>query len=50
MSITVLEATKLASFKNFRLITGHRGLDNIIETVGILDYDFTQRINSLKVE
>jgi len=44
MSITVLEATKLPSFRNFRLIAGHRGLDNSIETVGILDYEFITKI------
>ncbi|MDD2481278.1 MAG: PucR family transcriptional regulator ligand-binding domain-containing protein [Lutispora sp.] len=40
MSITVLEAIKLDIFKNFRLIAGHRGLENKIEKVGILDYEY----------
>lgn len=44
MAFTVLEATKLASFKNFKLVAGHRGLDHLIETVGILDYEFINKI------
>ena len=30
MTLTVLEATKLSSFENFKLIAGHRGLDREI--------------------
>lgn len=44
MSITVLEATKLETFKNFRLIAGHRGLDNIVDKVAILDWEFDTKI------
>ena len=44
MSITLLEAMKLDTFKNFRLIAGHRGLENKIERVGILDYEYDKRI------
>jgi hypothetical protein len=44
MSITVFEATKLDTFKNFRLIAGHRGLDNIVKKIGILDYEFITKI------
>ncbi|SKC73249.1 PucR family transcriptional regulator ligand-binding domain-containing protein [Maledivibacter halophilus] len=44
MSITVLEAMKLDTFKNFRLIAGHRGFENKIERVGILDYEYDKRI------
>lgn len=44
MSITVFEATKLDTFKNFKLIAGHRGLDNIVKKVGILDYEFITKI------
>lgn len=42
MSLTVLEATKLDAFENFRLVAGHRGLDRIIEKVGILDWEFAK--------
>jgi hypothetical protein len=40
MSITVFEAMKLDTFKKFKLVAGHRGLENRISTVGILDYEF----------
>lgn len=43
MSITVLEAMKLDILKNFKLIAGHRGLENKIEKVGILDYEFDKK-------
>lgn len=40
MAITILEATKLNTFKNFKLISGFDGLNNLIEKVGILDWEF----------
>ena len=40
MSITVLEAMKLDTFKKFKLVAGHRGLENRINVAGILDYEF----------
>lgn len=40
MSITVFEAMKLDTFKKFKLVAGHRGLENRINTAGILDYEF----------
>lgn len=45
MSITVLEAMKLDIFKNFRLIAGYRGLENKIEKVGILDYEYDKKFD-----
>lgn len=45
MSITVLEATKLSTFKNFKLIVGHSGLDRPVEKIGILDYEFISNIH-----
>lgn len=45
MSITVLEATKLSTFKNFKLIVGHSGLDRQVEKIGILDYEFISNIH-----
>lgn len=44
VSITVLEATKLNTFKNFKLIVGHSGLDRQVEKIGILDYEFISNI------
>lgn len=44
MSLTVLEATKLDTFNSFRLVAGHRGLDKIVEKVGILDWEFIKKI------
>ncbi|MHC1722942.1 MAG: PucR family transcriptional regulator [Aminipila sp.] len=44
MSFTVLEATKLDTFNSFRLVAGHRGLDKIVEKVGILDWEFIKKI------
>lgn len=40
MAITVIEATKLETFKNFRLISGISGLNREVEKVGILDWEF----------
>jgi len=42
MSLTVLEATKLGSFEHFKLVAGHRGLDRVIQKVGILDWEFAK--------
>jgi hypothetical protein len=43
MAITVIEATKLDTFKNFKLISGISGLNNPVEKVGILDWEFFSR-------
>ncbi len=40
MGITIYDATKLNTFRNFRLISGVSGLGNPIEKVGILDWEF----------
>lgn len=40
MSITVFEAMKLDTFKKFKLVAGHRGLENRVNVAGILDYEF----------
>ncbi|WP_291575780.1 PucR family transcriptional regulator [Clostridium sp. UBA4548] len=40
MAITIIEATKLETFKNFRLISGISGLNREVEKVGILDWEF----------
>lgn len=43
MALTVLEATKLDTFKTFRLVAGHRGLDNPVEKIGILDWEYINK-------
>ncbi|HAS73151.1 MAG TPA: PucR family transcriptional regulator [Clostridiales bacterium UBA8960] len=43
MAITIIEATKLKPFKKFRLMSGMSGLGNMIEKVGILDWEFFSR-------
>jgi hypothetical protein len=40
MGITIYDATKLNTFRKFRLISGVGGLGNPIEKVGILDWEF----------
>jgi hypothetical protein len=44
MAITVYEATKFKTFKNFKLISGFSGLDNLVEKVGILDWEFFSKM------
>lgn len=40
--ITVKDLLKLESMKDFKVIAGEKGLDNIIDYVEILDYEFTK--------
>lgn len=40
MSICISDAMKLESFKNFKLLSGKNGLHNVIEKIGILDYEY----------
>lgn len=44
MSINILDAMKLDTFKNFKLIAGHGGLENRVNSVGILDYEFLTEV------
>ena len=37
MEITILEAMKLPTFKDFDLVAGYRGLDREIQRASILD-------------
>ncbi len=46
MSITVLDAMKLNSLKNFNLVAGQCGLNRYIEKVGILDYEFVKELKN----
>jgi len=50
MSLTVLEATKLDAFEHFKLVAGHRGLDRVIQKVGILDWEFAKIIEGEPVD
>lgn len=40
--ITVKDLLKLESMKEFKVIAGEKGLDNVIDYVEILDYEFTK--------
>lgn len=44
MSITINEAMKLETFKEFKVIAGRTGLNNKIKKVGILDYEIKEMI------
>ena len=50
MALTVLDATKLNIFENFRLVAGHRGLDRIIQKVGILDWEYIEKTESGSID
>lgn len=50
MGLTVLELIKLDIFKNFRLVAGQRGLDKPVEKIGILDWEFTNKIEGRIVD
>ena len=43
MYLSVSEAMNLDTFKSFKLIAGHKGLNNKITKVGVLDFEFTQK-------
>ena len=43
MGITILETMKLDICKSFRLISGINGLENPVDKVGILDWEFFKR-------
>ncbi len=40
MALTVREVWQMDKFKSFRLVAGRNGLDNEIENIGILDYEY----------
>jgi hypothetical protein len=48
--LTVLEATKLGAFEHFKLVAGHRGLDRVIQKVGILDWEFAKILEGEPVD
>ena len=47
MSITVREVWELKEFQAFQLVAGEKGLDNRIDAVGILDYEYALQDLSL---
>ncbi|MCH4886384.1 hypothetical protein EZV73_02335 [Acidaminobacter sp. JC074] len=44
MSLSVLEATHIGELKKMELIAGKNGLDNTIETIGILDHEIVESV------
>ena len=49
MSITILEAMKLPTLKDFKLVAGYRGLDREIESVSILDYEYERSLSGKQI-
>ena len=45
MAITILEAMKLPTLKDFELIAGYRGLDREIQRASILDYEYEKSLS-----
>lgn len=45
MAITILEAMKLPTLKDFELVAGYRGLDREIEGASILDYEYERSLS-----
>ena len=45
MAITILEAMKLPTLKDFKLVAGYRGLDREIEGASILDYEYERSLS-----
>lgn len=50
MAITILEAMKLPTFKNFELIAGYRGLDREIQRGSILDYEYEKSLSGKPIQ
>ena len=46
MSITILEAMKLPTLKDFKLVAGYRGLDREIQRASILDYEYERSLSN----
>ena len=40
MALTVREIWQMEKFQSFRLVAGKKGLENEIENIGILDYEY----------
>ncbi|WP_455544476.1 PucR family transcriptional regulator [Intestinibacter sp.] len=44
MAITILEAMKLPTLKDFELVAGYRGLDRVIQRASIMDYEYEKSL------
>lgn len=49
MSITIADIMQMEPFANFKLIAGSNGIGRIIETINILDYEYTSEYNPSKL-
>ena len=45
MSLTIADMMQMEPFANFKLIAGTNGIGRTIETVNILDYEYTSEYN-----
>ena len=50
MAITILEAMKLPTLKDFELIAGYRGLDREIQRASILDYEYEKSLSDKPIQ
>ena len=50
MAITILEAMKLPTLKDFELISGYRGLDREIQRASILDYEYEKSLSDKPIQ
>ena len=50
MAITILEAMKLSTLKDFELIAGYRGLDREIQRASILDYEYEKSLSDKPIQ
>lgn len=50
MPITILEAMRLPSLKDFELIAGYRGLDREIQRASILDYEYERSLSGKPIQ
>ncbi len=49
MSLTIADIMQMEPFANFKLIAGTNGIGRTIETVNILDYEYTSEYNPAEV-
>ncbi|MDO5009514.1 MAG: PucR family transcriptional regulator ligand-binding domain-containing protein [Intestinibacter bartlettii] len=50
MAITILEAMKLPTLKDFELVAGYRGLDREIQRASILDYEYERSLSDKPIQ
>lgn len=49
MAISILEAMRLPTLKDFKLVAGYRGLDREIEGASILDYEYERSLSNEQI-